>query len=145
GKAKAAYLTAKVHLDSREIALTALRQTPDPNPGSVREAEAAVRDAEAALYNARQMVRGLGLPTPAAADHKLPLPAFTHRLDLLGVPFPTRLELYARAARDGLPPPANLLPVFSPLDGLVTRRTGVVGETVAALATVYEVGDPTRV
>src|SRR5207302_5400824 len=83
----------------------------------------------------------LGLPAPPA-DDKLSDEELTRRLAGLGVPEAKWTALYTR---DGRPPPANLLPVFSPLDGVVTKRTGVAGETVAAGAAVYEVADPTRV
>jgi len=145
GKAKAAYLTAKVHLETRERRLAALRGTSDPNPAMVAEAEAAAREARAGLYSARQGLANLGLPLPSADDEKLSDEALTSRLLLLGVPEAKRRELEGRAAAAGGPLTANLLPVLSPLDGVVTRRTGVAGETVAALAPVYEVGDPTRV
>lgn len=144
GKAKAAYLTAKAHLESREQILGSL-QTGAAAARSVVEAEAAVREARAGLYSARQGVANLGLPVPSPADEKLPDDQFTNRLMFLGVPFFGRLAACGRAEQLGQPLTANLLPVVSPLDGFVTRRAGVVGETVAAGQVIYEVGDPTRV
>jgi RND family efflux transporter MFP subunit len=111
----------------------------------VVEAEAAAREARAGLYSARQGLANLGLPLPSAEDEKLTDESLTSRLLLLGVPDAKRRELEARASQTGEAITANLLPVFSPLDGVVTKRNGVVGETIAALAPVYEVGDPTRV
>jgi RND family efflux transporter MFP subunit len=145
GKAKAAYLTARAVLDSKETILASLRTSTNVPPRSVVEAEAAAREARANLYSARQGLANLGLPLPSAEDEKLTDESLTARLLLLGVPDAKRRELEARAAATGETLTANLLPLFSPLDGVVTKRTGVVGETVAALAPVYEVGDPTKV
>ncbi|MDB5310609.1 MAG: czcB 4 [Gemmataceae bacterium] len=144
GKAKAAYLTAKAHSESREQVRASLSPSVSP-PRSIVEAEAAAREARAGLYSARQAMTNLGLPLPTAAEEALPDDALTRQLMLIGVPFGSRLVLYARATRTGRLPTANLLPVFSPLGGVVVRRAGVVGETVAAQQVVYEVGDPTRV
>jgi cobalt-zinc-cadmium efflux system membrane fusion protein len=145
GRAKAAYLTARAVLESKETILEALKRSTNVPPRSVVEAEAAAREARAGLYSARQGLANLGLPLPSAEDEKLTEESLTSRLLLLGVPDAKRRELEARAAATGEPLTANLLPLFSPLDGVVTRRNGVVGETVAALAPVYEVGDPTKV
>lgn len=144
GKAKAAYLTAKALLESREQERSLLSPEVSP-PASIVKADSAVREARAALYSARQAIANLGLPVPTAEEEKLPDEPLTRRLLLLGVPFGKRLELYARWNATGHAPGANLLPVVSPLRGVVVRRAGVVGETVAALQQIYEVGDPTRV
>ncbi|HJZ55837.1 MAG TPA: efflux RND transporter periplasmic adaptor subunit [Gemmataceae bacterium] len=144
GRAKVAYLSAKVQLETREQVLQVLESGSSP-ARSIVEAKATVREARAALFSARQDVANLGLPLPSADEEKLPDEAFAHRLLLLGVPFATRLELYAQANAAGQPPSANLLPVFSPLDGVVLHRSGVVGEPVPARHPLYEVGDPSRV
>jgi cobalt-zinc-cadmium efflux system membrane fusion protein len=142
GKAKPAYLTARAMYESRERVRASL--SPESSPmRTIVEAQAAAREASANLYSAQQGLANLGLPVPDT-NEAISDQALTQRLQLLGVPFGKRLELYARAnAGQGLP--ANLLPLFSPLDGVVTRRNGVVGETVAALQPVYEVGDPSRI
>ena len=144
GRAKAAYLTARAQWESREQVRASLSPSVNP-PRSIVEAEAAAREARAGLYSARQALSNLGLPLPTAAEEALPDESLTRVLLLAGVPFGKRLALYAEAVRTGRLPTANLLPVFSPLDGVVVRRAGVVGETVAAQQVVYEVGDPTRV
>lgn len=144
GRVKAAYLTARAVLQSRQLVRASLSPGVSPTR-SIVDAEAAVREAQAASYSARQAVANLGLPLPSAAEEALPDEEFTRRLLLLGVPFLKRVEILAHAASTGQPPTANLLPVFSPLDGVVVRRMGVVGETVAALQQVYDVGDPLRV
>ena len=144
GKAKAAYLTAKVGYESREAERALLSPGSSP-PASILKADAAVREAKAALFSARQSIGNLGLPLPSAKEERLPDEAFTQKLALLGIPFFKRLELHVQSQSHGRPLPANLLPLFSPLDGVIVKRFGVVGETIAALQPVYEVGDPTRV
>ena len=145
GKAKAAYLTARAAAQARESVLASLKGSSVTPPRSIVEAEATAREARAGLYSARQGLANLGLPLPTAADEMLPDESLTSRLLLLGVPEAKRRELEERASASGHALTANLLPVLSPLDGVVTRRTGVVGETVAALTPLYEVGDPTKV
>jgi cobalt-zinc-cadmium efflux system membrane fusion protein len=145
GKAKAAYLTARAMVESRETILDSLRRSTNVPQRTVVEAEATAREARAGLYSARQGLANLGLPLPSAEDEKLTDESLTSRLLLLGVPEAKRRELEARATATGEALTANLLPVFSPLDGVVTKRSGVVGETIAALVPVYEVGDPTKV
>src|SRR5438270_386926 len=54
GKAKAAYLTARAVLESRETILASLKGSTNVPPRSVAEAEAAAREARAGLYSARQ-------------------------------------------------------------------------------------------
>jgi cobalt-zinc-cadmium efflux system membrane fusion protein len=140
GRAKAAYLTARATAEAKATIRQALEGGVVP-PRSVVEAEAALREARAHLFSARQALANLGL-SPPPADEKLSDEELTQRLARLGVPEAKWTSLYMK---DGRPPPANLLPVFSPLDGVVTRRTGVAGETVTAGAAIYEVADPTKV
>jgi cobalt-zinc-cadmium efflux system membrane fusion protein len=140
GRAKAAYLTARATTEAKAQIRQSLEGGAVP-PRSVVEAEAALREARANLFGARQAIENLGLPVPPA-DEKLSDDELTRRLAGLGIPGE---KWTALNTRDGRPPPANLLPVFSPLDGVVTKRTGVAGETVAAGAAVFEVADPTKV
>jgi len=144
GKAKAAYVTAKAALESREAERALLEAGKSP-PGSVVKAESAVREARAALFAARQAITNLGLPLPTTAEERLPDEAFAQALEQLGIPADKRRALEVSLRIQGKPLPTNLLPLFSPLDGAVVNRVGVVGETVAALQLIFEVGDPTRV
>jgi len=143
GKAKAGYLTAKAAFESRQAERALL--SPESPQGSIVKADAAVREARAALYSARQTMANLGLPLLSAAEEKLPDEAFAKRLALLGLPFFRRIDTMLRCQTEGVPAPANLLPLYSPIDGQVMKRSIGRGETVAALQQVYEVGDPTRI
>ena len=143
GKAKAALLTARANFQSRQQVRESLQPGVAPER-SVLEAENALRDARVALYGARQALANLGLPPPAAADDRLPDEAYARRLQFLGLSFFTRLELTAGEAL-GHVQTANLLPVASPLDGVVLKQAAVAGEPLSALSPLYEVGDPLRV
>jgi membrane fusion protein, heavy metal efflux system len=144
GKAKTEYLAAKVALDSREREYNLLSPG-SSSQASIVKADAAVRAARAAVATARQAIANLALPLPTADEERVPEDVFARRLALLGIPFTKRLQLQIRAEALGLPLPANLLPLYSPLDGVVVKRSGMVGETIAALQPVFEVSDPTRV
>ena len=94
-------------------------------------ASAEAREAEIRLFNARQALLNLGLPLPDGA----PTPQAVARL---GIPD----QVFAAA-----PVPnssASLLPLRSPLTGVVVARDVVGGEAVDTSRVLYEIADPTQ-
>jgi cobalt-zinc-cadmium efflux system membrane fusion protein len=125
GKAKAAFLQAVVQ--TRLAALNYERVKGLSGGASrkeVDEAFAAHSEGRIALATAQQSLTNLGLPVEAAALEKVTNDDLPNRLRFLGVP---------KAVADDLDPKTttgNLLPVVSPLDGVVATRDVVAGEVV---------------
>ncbi|MFM7186049.1 MAG: efflux RND transporter periplasmic adaptor subunit, partial [Planctomycetota bacterium] len=101
----------------------------------IREATASVRAARIDLVNAEQALVNLGYTVSIADYEPLDDDARAARIRTLGVP---------RELLDGLSPEAitsNLLPLRSPLAGVVTGREVVVGELVEEGRPIFEVAD----
>jgi cobalt-zinc-cadmium efflux system membrane fusion protein len=135
GKAKAAYLVAKVQVEVRKQTRQAM--TPGAIPQiSIVQADAAVREAEVSLYAAEQGLLNLGLPLPPERGEKEALADFGKRLQFLGIP-----QSIVDSVKDQ--PTGNLLPILNPLKerATVLQREGSLGEPVAALQTLFIVGE----
>lgn len=139
GKAKAEFQQALVQTrlreGTRDDLVGAGRAT---SPAAVREAEAAVKEADVRARAAAQALANLGLPVDPA-DYRGVAPAeVARRMRLLG----------AEDAVDELDPAAattNLLPVRSPLAGVVLSADVVAGEVAEAGKALFVVVDPARV
>ena len=108
------------------------------SPAAVREAEAAVKEAAVRVLAAAQALANLGLPVDADDYRDTPPAEAAKRLRLLG----------AEDATEGLAPAdatTNLLPVRSPLAGVVLSADVVAGETAEAGKALFVVVDPGRV
>jgi cobalt-zinc-cadmium efflux system membrane fusion protein len=101
----------------------------------VQEAEAALEEAQVRLVTAQQELANLGLVLELDKVEELSPAAVGTRLRFLGLPESLTASLDSRT-------PSNLLAVTAPFDGVITSRTAVVGERVAAGATLFTLVDP---
>ena len=134
GRLKAEWLKAVVQVRLRERALrdieSAAEKVAEPRR---RDAEAAWREAEVRMGAAEQALINLRLRLSAVDK---------------GSPDPARLA--ERLRRVGLPPDVddggsnNLLPVVSPLDGVLLQADVVAGERVEPGHALFVVADPRR-
>jgi cobalt-zinc-cadmium efflux system membrane fusion protein len=137
GKAKAEYLQAAVHLDTRTRARQMLQPGTAPER-TIQEADAAVREARTRLFTAQQALLNLGLPL-RGDEPTLPDDQLAKRLQFLGIATDIVASLQTDTAT------ANLLPVVAPLGGTVIDRKGENGETIAAQHTLFIVSDVSTV
>lgn len=139
GKAKAEFLEADVKSDLAVKTferLTAARQSiPEQQ---LREAEAEVRMTKVRKFNAQQALINLGLPISLQDSTRLSDNELAARLHFLGLPPEIVEELDRETAS------ANLLPLVSPLDGLVIERKIVTGEVVEPGEAEFIVADLRR-
>jgi cobalt-zinc-cadmium efflux system membrane fusion protein len=137
GKAKSEFLQALAQIDVRARTVERLK----PLSGAavagaqLQEAEAALREAQIRLVAAQQALANLGLPVQADDLKKLPPEEVGRRVQFLGIPDEAVKTLDAGTTT------ANLLPIRSPLDGVVVARKAVVGEQADASKTLFEVAD----
>ncbi len=99
------------------------------------EAQNALREAEARLITAEQALVNFGLPIHADALKGMTAQDMNRGVQFLGLP-PEMVR--------GLDPKtttANLIPVKSPLDGIVVARKVVAGEQVDSTRTLFVVAD----
>jgi len=138
GRAKAEFQHALVQQRLKATALEDAKRAgsalPEPQR---REAEAAVRDAEVRLRSAEQALINLGLPVRASDYDGMPLTKVFQRMRLLGISD-------AESRGDGTATTGNLLPLRSPLDGVVLNADVVMGEVVDASKVLFAVVDPRR-
>lgn len=137
GRAKAELLQAAAQLDVRRKALGRVERLLPQGITTLADeqaAAAAVREAEIWLFNARQALVNLGIEVPAdisaATDERA--------LQFLGLPEELRRSL------DPSSTSANLVPVLSPLDGVVIARDVVAGEMVDSSRALFTVADTRR-
>jgi cobalt-zinc-cadmium efflux system membrane fusion protein len=138
GTAKTEYLQAAAQVASRGAAAERLRTSTTAgfrNQTDLIAAEADLKEAEIRLFNTQQNLVNLGFSPPALAAGKLPS---AKDLRLLGLPPVIVADLDADRAT------ANLLPVVSPLDGVVISRSVVPGELVESGKTLFVVADTSR-
>jgi cobalt-zinc-cadmium efflux system membrane fusion protein len=100
----------------------------------LREAEAAVSEANIRLAAAQQALTNLGLPIQSESLKNIPEERLADRLRLLGLPAALADSLDAQAT-------GNLLPVRSPLDGVIVSRDVVAGEVVDTAKVLFAVAD----
>lgn len=136
GKAKAEVLQAFATLQLRVQTVASIKDSGGAVPASrVREAEAAVREAEIRLGAGCQALTNLGLPLKEADVRPLTPDQLKAKLHLLGLPAGVVKLLDPETAT------SNLLPVFAPIDGLITSREVVAGEVVDVARILFEVVD----
>lgn len=108
-------------------------------PGKkILENEAALAKAEAEVLSAEQALANLGLPVDATSYAGLPKQEMVDRLRFLGFPKTLADQMQARTAT------ANLIPVRSPMNGVIVDRQVVAGEVVDPTRTLFEVADPSK-
>lgn len=90
-------------------------------------AEGAAKEAEIRLYNARQALVNLGLPSP---------PEGITQESIAGLGLPVDV---AKST-----PSANLFPLHAPFDGLIVSRALITGDVVDPTETLFEIADTSR-
>jgi cobalt-zinc-cadmium efflux system membrane fusion protein len=136
GKVKAEVLQAFATLQSKVQMLASINESGGAVPvARVREVEAAVREAEIRLGAGCQALTNLGLPLKEADVRPLAPEQLKARLHMLGIP--------ANVAKllDPEPATSNLLPLVTPMDGLIVSREVVAGEVVDVARIIFEVVD----
>ncbi|WP_164104595.1 efflux RND transporter periplasmic adaptor subunit [Candidatus Laterigemmans baculatus] len=101
----------------------------------ILEAEAALAKAQADVLSAEQSLRNLGLPVQANSLQGLSEQQVLDHLRLLGIPDSIRGQL------DGGPLSSNLLPIRSPIEGVVVSRSVSPGEVVDPSRILFQVTD----
>jgi len=101
----------------------------------VREAEAAFNKARVAVLKTQQAFANLGIPVDLDKLKGLSNEEQMARLRHLGLEDAVSPELLSTVAT------ANLLPIRSPMDGLVVERRVVAGEVVDTAATLFQIAD----
>jgi cobalt-zinc-cadmium efflux system membrane fusion protein len=135
GRAKAEYLEAVTLLDTKGKAFRRSEELLSKNVGNragYEEAQAEHKQAEIRLFNARQALINLGLPIEELDSSQAPP---EQAIQFLGLPDAVRRKLDAKKMT------TNLIPVASPLDGVVTTRNVVAGEIVDTGKPLFVVAD----
>ena len=134
GQAKSQLLQAIVQVQLRKAHYDRVSGASVALPGrSILEAEATMKEAEINLVSSRQALANLGFKMPsdlATKDAKM----FADELHFLGIP-----EEYQEATASN-----NLLPIRSPLDGVLLESEVVAGEVVDTTDKLFIVADPSR-
>jgi multidrug efflux pump subunit AcrA (membrane-fusion protein) len=108
-------------------------------PGKdILETEATLAKAEAEVLSAEQALANLGLPVNVESLAGLTKQEMINHLRFLGLPQTLADQFQSQTAT------ANLIPVRSPMDGVVVDRQVVSGEVVDPTRTLFEVADPSR-
>ncbi len=138
GRAKAELLQAIAQ--QRVTQTTVDRLQPLASNGAIagksfREAEASLQEAEIKLLSAQQALVNLGLPVKADQFTQLTTQQIAKEIQFLDLP----ASLTTKFDKDSTT--SNLLPLRSPLDGVVVESKVVAGETVDASASMFIVTD----
>jgi len=104
----------------------------------VEEAKAAHNVACARVQSAQQTLVNLGLPVSIETIRKLPPNQRAKHIRFLGLPANIASRL------DPETTPSNLIPLKSPLNGVVVARHAVVGQVVDTAKSLFTVADTTR-
>src|SRR5262249_51204168 len=136
GRAKTDYLQAAVQVELKTGMLTSLRQAPGAvAERTVREAEAALEEANIRLRTARQAVGDRRSPVGSQNVAGRGTQALSDEVHFLGLPDDIKKSLDPQATTMGL------LPILSPLNGVVVARDVVAGEVVDAAKVLFQVAD----
>ena len=140
GKAKADFLQAAAQFD---LATNELQHMKAAGTGTVAgylvlKAENAVKAAKISLLGAQEALTSLGLKVQAKDFEGLKLEELARRVRRLGLPEDIVSHL------DPDIPPANLIPILSPLDGEVVSRPTVEGSVIDTKTVLLVVADTRR-
>lgn len=133
GKAKTEFLHGIVQLRLKTQALANLKNAAVPERQK-KEADAARRDAEVRLLSAEQALVNLGLSVKATEFGKLEVDDIANQLQRLG--------LARELSQTDADLPGTLLPLRSPLDGMVMQVDVIAGEVVDPADVLFVVADP---
>jgi len=101
-------------------------------------ADAALSQAQADVLSSEQALANLGLPIDAPRLQGLTKKQVWDQLRFLGLPDNLAKQLLSQTMT------ANLLPVRSPIEGVVIDRQAVAGEVVDSAKMLFRVADPSR-
>ena len=104
----------------------------------ILDAEAALAKAQADVLSAEQSLRNLGLPVQVESLRQMTEPQVLDHLRLLGIPDSARSQLDPQTST------ANLLPVVSPMNGVVIQRSVTPGEVVDPTRILFQVADTSQ-
>jgi cobalt-zinc-cadmium efflux system membrane fusion protein len=140
GEAKAEFLQSLAQLHLKMVALKSLQTA----GGAVAErqldeAQAERQAARARMFSSEQALANLGLPLNMKELSQLDEEQMTARIRFLGLPDSVIRTL------DPAKTTANLIPVISPRDGVVTERQVELGEVVDSTKSLFVVADLSRV
>lgn len=140
GRAKSDLVKALVAEDLARQTVDRLHGLPEGVvPGQrVLEAEAAFARAEAEVLSAEQALANLGLQTDADMLRGLSKKEIVDRLRFVGLPAHLAHQFESQTAT------ANLIPIRSPMEGVIVERQVVAGEVVDPAQILFEVADPSR-
>jgi cobalt-zinc-cadmium efflux system membrane fusion protein len=140
GEAKAEFLQSLAQLHLKMVALKSLQTAGGAvAERQIDEAQADRQAARARMFNSEQALANLGLPLNMKELSQLDEEQMTARVRFLGLP-----ESVIRTLDPGKTT-ANLIPILSPLDGVVTERQVVPGEVVDSTKSLFVVADMSRV
>ena len=136
GSLKAEFLNALVAHEARQEQLAILEEVKGAVMGrQLREAKSALREARNHLQNAEQALVNLGLNVSITDYERLDDDARAARIRIAGLPE----SLLGTIDSDHVT--SNLLPLYTPFDGIVIGRDAVVGEVIDPAEPIFEVAD----
>lgn len=141
GRAKAELLQASAQSVLKDKAFERLRAATREGyraMAELQETEAAAREARIRLLNAQQALQNLGLTVEALDVTAIPDKELSTRMRHLGLP-PTLVPSIETVTSS-----ANLIPIASPLDGVVAVRDTVAGEVADTARPLFTVVDTSR-
>lgn len=113
-----------------------LKDARDAIAGSrILDAEASLAKAQADVLSAEQSLRNLGLPVHVDSLRNLSEQGVIDQLRLIGIPESLRAQLNSQTVT------SNLLPIRSPIDGVVVERSVSPGEVVDPSRILFRVAD----
>ncbi|MBX9787510.1 MAG: efflux RND transporter periplasmic adaptor subunit [Pirellulales bacterium] len=140
GQAKSELVDALVQEELQRKTLQRLQALPEGAVAGrqVREAEAAFEKARVAVLKTQQTFANLGIPVDLEMLKGLSNEEQMARLRHLGLEDAVSPGQLATVAT------ANLLPIRSPMDGLIVERRVVAGEVVDSAAILFQIADTSR-
>ncbi len=136
GKAKSELLQMFSLSSLRMQTLTRYRASGSATPAAtLEEADSSLREALIRLNASRQMLVNLGLPIENLNLQTTSSELLESKLHFIGLPLEITNKL------DPSKTTRNLLPVVSPMDGIIVSREVVAGEVVDASRVLFEVVD----
>jgi membrane fusion protein, heavy metal efflux system len=140
GKTKGDFLQSLAQMDLRQQTVNRLRAAGGSVPeGSLRDAEAALREARIRLFNDQQKLLNLGLSIRIEDAAKLKEDQLVRHLRLLGLPDSIRRNVDPETLT------ANLLPLTAPFAGRVVTRRAAPGDVAKTTTPQFVVADVRRI
>ncbi len=139
GKAKSDLLQMVALSQLRTLTLGRLRAAGQATPfATLEEAESSLKESTIKLNTARQTLVNLGLPMDTINLQGITTDILENKIHFLGIPGEIAVTL------DPAKTTRNLLPLVSPIDGVIVSREVVAGEVVDANKILFEVVDTKR-